>query len=133
MPTFEIVETDKLAGFFVTYDEFETITVPDFTGERVSAYLNMKQRASSLTRLSQAFPALNEDDDYFGQCPDEFDKAKLVDFSRRCMSSVSRELFTKARKFQGNTVRRWNPNANECSLSIYLGLIGIDEAASKEC
>ena len=48
------------------------------------------------------------------------------------MSSVSRELFTKARKFQGNTVRRWNPNA-ECSLSIYLGLIGIDEAASKEC
>ena len=51
MPAFEIVETDKLAGFFVNYDEFETITVPDFTGERVSAYLNMKQRASSLTRL----------------------------------------------------------------------------------
>ena len=49
------------------------------------------------------------------------------------MSSVSRELFTKARKFQGNTVRRWNPNADECLFSIYLDLIGIDEAVSKEC
>ena len=35
--------------------------------------------------------------------------------------------------FQVRTVRRWNPKIEEPSLSIYLGLLGIDEAASKEC
>ena len=30
-------------------------------------------------------------------------------------------------------MKRWHPNIDDCSLSIYLGLIGIDEATSKEC
>jgi hypothetical protein len=89
--------------------------------------------ARSLQRIQRAFPAVDEEKDYFGQCPDQFNRDRLLNFSRRCMSSKSRMLFDAARKFQGLTVRRWNPNADETTLSIYLGLIGIDEAASKEC
>ena len=37
------------------------------------------------------------------------------------------------KNFQANTVRKWNPTIDEATLSIFLGLVGIDEAASKEC
>ena len=30
-------------------------------------------------------------------------------------------------------VRMWNENADEATLSNYMGLVGMDEAASKEC
>ena len=30
-------------------------------------------------------------------------------------------------------MKKWNPNADLVTLSNYMGLIGIDEAASKEC
>ena len=38
-----------------------------------------------------------------------------------------------AKGFQKNIVKQWHPQIDDCLLSIYLGLIGIDEAASKEC
>ena len=36
-------------------------------------------------------------------------------------------------KFEELTVNRWNPKRKEATKSIYLGLVCIDELASKEC
>ena len=41
-------------------------------------------------------------------------------------------MFNAAKSFTGLTVQRWNPHTKEQSLSIYLGLIGIDESVPKE-
>ena len=42
-------------------------------------------------------------------------------------------MFAKAKEFQKQVVLKWNPTADEPTISVYLGLLGINEAASKEC
>ena len=133
MPAFECIDQIDPSGCFVDFDSWESVKTPDFTGERVRSYIDLRNMASQLVQLSTAFPTEKEDTDYFAQCPTSFDKKKLKDFTRRCNNREAQHLVTKAKEFQRNTVRRWNPHADECSLSIYLGLIGIDESASKEC
>ena len=133
MPAFELVDMDEYATFFLTYSDFDSIVTPDFTGQQVRGYIELSKVATRLTHLSHAFPSLDEDDDYFNQCLSSFSHSKLYSFLRRSNSSEARILFNAARTFQSTTVRKWKRSADECSLSIYLGLICIDEAASKEC
>ena len=42
-------------------------------------------------------------------------------------------MFDAARSFQVETVKRWNKEIDDPTLSMYLGLLAIDESASKEC
>ena len=42
-------------------------------------------------------------------------------------------MISSVYRFESDTVRRWNPTRDEPTESIYLGLVGIDESASKEC
>ena len=44
-----------------------------------------------------------------------------------------KRLFEVANSFQKDTVLQWSPIANKPTLSVYLGLIDINEAAPKEC
>ena len=48
-----IVDVSNPAEFFIKYDadEFETIVTPDFTGERVNAYLSLKKIAKHIGHL----------------------------------------------------------------------------------
>ena len=73
------------------------------------------------------------DGGYFENCPSQFDIPALRSFRDRIRSETSRELIQKAKCFQEWTVKKWNPHIQEPTLSIYLGLVAIDEAASKEC
>ncbi len=94
--------------------------------------------ASHLNYIDRAFPWSKENEEigncaYFEQCPVKYDIRKLESFQGRCNSRLGRLLFDSTKKFQGETVKRWNDSIDDPSLSIYLGLLGIDEAASKEC
>ena len=75
----------------------------------------------------------DEEDTYFNQYPSSFDRTVLENFRYKCISSNAKLLFLKEEKFQELTVKKWNRQADECTLSVYLDLIGIDEADSKEC
>ena len=39
MPAFEDFDNDDVATFYETWDQVETVTMPDFSGERVAAYV----------------------------------------------------------------------------------------------
>ena len=87
MPAFEIVDLANPASFFVNYDEFETVTLPDFTGDRVRSYMDLKETSSYARSLANAFldPKCKPEDfdahAYYAQCPPEFDRNKLRAFS----------------------------------------------------
>ena len=93
----------------------------------------MKDISRRVQQLKRSFVPSSTNVDYFDQCPESFDKLKLKQFGKRLESKSAEALLNNLKKFQVNTVRRWNPRIDEPSLSIYLGLLGIDEAASKEC
>ena len=42
-------------------------------------------------------------------------------------------MITQAKRFQKEVVRKWNPSIDDPTTSMYLGLVGIDESAAKEC
>ena len=133
MPVMEFIDFDQASQFFLTYKDFESDTTPDFTGQRVQSYIKMKDIARRVQQLKNAFIPSSTNVDYFEQCPETFDKEKLAQFVRRFKSKLAKELIEGVKHFQVGTVRRWNPRIDEPSLFIYLGLLGIDEAASKEC
>ena len=134
MPVFEFLDWDDTANFFVNYDSYQTVTTPEFSGDRVSSYLQLRDLASHLNYMKRAFPDNDSDDEgCFQYCPSEFDMNKLHSFADVCHSDSVKALFKCTKQFQRSTVHRWHPTIDEPTQSIYLGLIGIDESASKEC
>ena len=133
MPAFEIVDVINPADFFINYDNFESITTPDFTGDRVHSYLRLRNIATHVGYLSRAFPSPAQNETYFEQCLVEFNIEALSSFQRKVIGSEGRRLVNSANSFAQKTILKWNTNANNESLTVFLGLIGIDESASKEC
>ena len=43
MPVFEFVDFDDPASFSLNYPKYKTITTPDFSGDQVSYYLQLKK------------------------------------------------------------------------------------------
>jgi len=136
MPVYEIIafdSTKSICDFIVNYENYEIITSPDFIGQRFEKYIEVCDIASHLQCVQLAFLAADNSDQYFTQCPSSFDRTPLNNFTRCCNSKSGSKLFTAAKNFQRNTNIKWNENANEVTLTMFLGLIGIDESASKEC
>ena len=133
MPAFETVDLLHPANFFLNYESFQSIVTPEFTGERTRAYIKLSNVASHIRYLSRAFPKATGGEDYFEQCPTEYNRSTLNSFRGRINGEPGRSLVARATAFRQDTVRRWNPSADECTLTVFLGLVGIDESASKEC
>ena len=142
MPAFETIDADKSANFFLHYSTFESMSLPDFTGDRVRSYMRLKNTVTWVKYLRKAFPRpdVSHDDvsedtsnDYFDQCPGSFNRTNLRSFQRVVHTKEGKALCDATKSFQRDTVLRWNPNVDKPSLSIFLGLVGIDESASKEC
>ena len=62
MPSFETVDFAKLAELFAGYDDFNTLTLPDFTRRRMRSHIVIKEAARHLKHLFPAFPAHKHDD-----------------------------------------------------------------------
>ena len=98
----------------------------------MTAHRGLVDITSYMGYLRRAFPS-SADKNYFEQCPKEFDQVKLVSFSRWSHSSKANFLFQKAKDYQPTSVKSWYPNIGKTSSTVYIGLVGLDEAASKEC
>ena len=48
MPAFEDFENDNVATFFGVWDQVETVSMPDFSGERDAAYVKWKNVSKCL-------------------------------------------------------------------------------------
>ncbi len=57
----------------------------------------------------------------------------MAKFVKGFNSKSAMALMESVKQFQVRTAHVWNLRIDEPSLSIYLGLLGIDEVASKEC
>ena len=77
MLVFEFVKADQVAHFFLDYNEFESDTTPDFTGQHVQAYLKLKDISRQVQQMKNAFVPSSTNVNYFDQCPATFDKERL--------------------------------------------------------
>ena len=125
--------------FFFNWHDAKTVSTPDFLGKRVTSYLKWLKLSNTLIVIKKAFPACasgNVDEksvDPFERCLSEFEHTLLQQFSELCATNEGEKMFSKAIFFQKLSVLKWNPHIDEPTKSIYLGLVGIDESAAKEC
>ena len=83
-----------------------------------------------MSYIKRAFPSSTDGEDYLEHCPPEFDKSVLKKFSQRSHSAKAKLLFNKAKSFQKKVVKSWNPNIENRTKSVCIGLVDIDESAS---
>ena len=76
------------------------MTLPDFTGDRVNAYISIKDTAAWIKYLKRAFPNQPEDSTYFSQCPTSFSRERLKQFQEVINTKEGKELCDAARMFQ---------------------------------
>jgi hypothetical protein len=134
MPAFEIADQSALGTFFDTFESFNSVVLPDFTGARVRAYNDIRDVTVHLKHLRRAFPNSAENDtSYFGQCPSTFDTQKLHRFGRIMNKKHVSNMAANAAAMQEKIVKTWRPNADKPTESVFIGLVGIDESAGKEC
>ena len=74
-----------------------------------------------------------ENDPRVGVQASNIDRDKIISMREMCNMDSAKLFFHVCSTFQREAVKKWNPNADEVTLSNYMGLVGIDEAASKEC
>ena len=133
MPAFENIDVAAPSVFLLDHSTFKSITTPDFTGSRVNSYIKLRDICCHLRMIDSAFSSPKDGVDVFDQCPADFNKPLLESFRSRCKGRDGRKLFDAARSFQVETVKRWNKEIDDPILSMYSGLLAIDESASKEC
>ena len=94
MPAFEDFDDDNVATFSETWDQVKTVTMPDFSGERVAAYVKWKNVSKYLGYIRRAFPTPSAEDEndagdrVLAQSPKEFNRNNLSTFGSRCDSKV---------------------------------------------
>lgn len=101
----------------------------------MTSHLSPRNIADNVQLMIRSFPATSgtaDGDEYFWQCPESFERDNLCTFQHWMNSEESRTLVSSLKKFQQWTTRKWNPNVDSPTLSLYIGLFAIDEAASKE-
>jgi hypothetical protein len=133
IPAFEIVDRNHPSFFFVDYNAFQAVTLSDSTGVCFSAYHKINDGAVHVKHLARTFPCLDGEDTYFDQCSSTFDRTKLPTFRDTMDTKLAGNLCRATESFQTNTVCKWKTNADEPTKSVFIGLVGINESASKEC
>ena len=103
MPAFELIDLIHPAGFFLDYDNFFSVDTPDFTGDRTSHYIQLRDTAKHIEYMTRAFP--NVDETYFDQCPASFDKQILRSFQHKVNSEDGLKLVKSVEQFGQATVR----------------------------
>jgi hypothetical protein len=117
------VDEDNLAKFFADHKAMAK-SEPDFTGVRVKKYSELMELATNLTSIHTIFVEEESFPEYF---PAHFDRTAIVNLRFDCGTSDSRSLFTNAKSFQKQAVRKWNPHADDIVPTMFLGLNAIDE------
>ena len=68
----------------------------------------------------------------FEQCPAEINKSIMVEMHGLCKGNEVKAVFAKAKTFQRDAVKDWNPYADRVTKSLCLGLVGVDEKDAED-
>ena len=121
------------ADFFIDHVLMNPADKPEVSGERVRHYEQRVESSKWISEVSRVFTVpLTEDGDVFDMCSIDVNKEKLNKFKDVCEDEKSRQVISSAKTFQRAAVRHWNPSCDEVTETSYLGVSGMDEAASKE-
>jgi hypothetical protein len=105
----------------------ESASESDFTGKRVSEYAKRLKVADTLKDINRVFVSDPESKKFF---PSTLNEADVLDFRELCKKSS--KLFNAAKSFQREAVLKWNPQSDDVTDTLILGMNGLDEAASME-
>ena len=84
-PVFEFVDLSNPSKFIVDYENYQSVTRPDFTRARVENYVKLPQFCSQLHFFDRAFLPPNDDkDSMFKQYPQEFSPTQSDNFISSC-------------------------------------------------
>ena len=101
----------------------------DFSGRRVKGYSKLLELSDRLREIRRVFienPTIPND------FPNDMNKLSIEKFINDCRQPESVKLFTAAREFQKDAVSKWNPNSDDITPSLVVGLDAMEEAASME-
>jgi hypothetical protein len=126
MASYEVFDGLSYSSFYAYHREMPKCA-PEFTGDRVRWYSKLAMTADMLHYIRQVFVDHSEDQRHM---PAEFNKDNIKQFREECKKSST--LFPQAAAFQRDAVAKWNPNADEITPSIFLGLNALEETASTE-
>ena len=130
MAMYEMVNRDHLGAFFAGHDSMPSAPEPDFGGGRVKSYIELRDISHTLLHVNRVF---SRNVSHYAMCPEHIKSDALMDCRKLCTSDGVKKLFKNASKFQKVAVSKWNVHADKVTLSHFLGLVGMDESASKEC
>ena len=122
------------ADLFQKHKTMPEPEAPCKKGDRTCAYMHLMEQSKWIGHIRRVFGSnteMEEARDKF--LPGKFDKTLIDDFKETCLSENMDSFFKEVSEFQRDSVRLWNPHADEVTESNYMGTVGIDEAASKEC
>ena len=134
MPSYENSKDKPSSKFFLDHKDMPQSERPDCTGDRNRQYYRRLKMSKWVDHVKHVFLEMNaENDPRVGVQASNVDMDKIISMSEICNMNSAKLLFHACSTFQREAVKKWNPNADEVTLSNYMGLVGIDEAASKEC
>ncbi|KAK1743298.1 hypothetical protein QTG54_005919 [Skeletonema marinoi] len=129
-PAFEnldLASMDAIANALVNLDALEPQITPDFTGARVAAYGELLDITIVLCQMKRTFSVVNV-------CPNSgvFDDQK-IDRMHRLIRSQAKTLLKGAQELQDKVTSCWNPDVGDVSLTMMLGLAGMEEDSANKC
>ena len=105
MPAFEVVNQSALGSFFDSYDSFDAVILPDFTGARARASNEIMDITVHLKHLRRAcLDSAEIDNTYLSQCSSKFDSQTLQRFGRIMNKKHMSNMAANAATLQEKTV-----------------------------
>ena len=113
---------------FIKHNSLPQLTEPDFTGMNVKSYRNLSRLADAIQTFGHVF---RRSDECYKNLPNFFDDPILSQLRELSATKQCVELFDSCHYFKRDSVRAWNPSAAMCTLSLLLGVVGIDEGCAE--
>ena len=125
MPEYELnLFTISIAHFFLTHKEMPPAKHPCFNGSRVRAHDTRKDQGWWIEEVAHAFTSADiEEVEPFSYTADSLDKSRLVAMRDLCTHPEVRPVIAAAKAFQRDSVRKYNPFADEVTMTNYMGMV----------
>ena len=113
---------------FIRHNDLPQLSEPDFSGQNVKSYRQFSRLADEISHFGHTF---RRSDDCYKNIPDCFDDTILFQLRQLSAKKQSKELFDLCHYFKRDSVRSWNTAAASTTLSLLLGVVGIDEGSAE--
>ncbi len=130
-PKFESVNVDSISevvGVFANLDSLPCVEEPDFSGSRVAVYDRLQAIAHILNERKRCFWVDNVYPD-----SGEFNDVNIKIMQKIVRSKHTRSFFEGAKAFRDKVTTKWNPEVGEITMSMMLGVSGLEEETGNQC